>query len=186
MCLSVCTSVCMEQLVSQWTNFYEIWYLSIFRKICWESSSLSLEAFTATEFKEPFSGRQPRQVVKLFRKPRKTFTFWRVCLPRENFIKFKFLSILTRITGTWREAKYTWVISKVLHPVCFLFKNEFILQNTFTDLQCNLHCALSQRSNVWARLVFLSERLQPTRLWLVPKIEETVSWETLQKHWGDV
>jgi hypothetical protein len=43
---------------------------------------------------------------------------------------------------------HTWVISKVLHTVCFLFKNDFILQNTFTGLQCNLHCALSQRSNV--------------------------------------
>jgi hypothetical protein len=51
--------------------------------------------------------------------------------------------------------KNTWVISQVLHTVCFLFKNEFILQNTFTDLQCNLHCALSQRSNVWESLVFL-------------------------------
>ena len=52
-----------------------------------------------------------------------------------------------------------WVISKVLHTVRFLFQNEFILQNTFTVLQCNLHCALSQRSNVWASLVFLSGRL---------------------------
>jgi hypothetical protein len=34
----------------------------------------------------------------------------------------------------------TWVISKVLHTVCFLLKNEFILQNTFTGLHCNLHC----------------------------------------------
>jgi hypothetical protein len=55
---------------------------------------------------------------------------------------------------------HTWVISKVLHTVCFLFKNEFILQNTFTSLQCNLHCALSQRSNVWESLVFLSGRLR--------------------------
>ena len=53
-----------------------------------------------------------------------------------------------------------WVISKVLHTVPFLFKNHFILQNTFTGLQCNLYCALSQRSNVWARLVFLSGRLR--------------------------
>jgi hypothetical protein len=29
----------------------------------------------------------------------------------------------------------TWVISKVLHTVCFLFKNDFILQNTFTSLK---------------------------------------------------
>jgi len=49
-----------------------------------------------------------------------------------------------------------WVISKVLHTALFLFKIEFILQNIFTGLQCNLHCALSQWSNVWASLVFLS------------------------------
>ena len=55
---------------------------------------------------------------------------------------------------------YTWVISKVLHTVRFLFKSEFILQNTFTFLQCNLRCALSRRSNVWASLVFLSGRLR--------------------------
>jgi hypothetical protein len=53
-----------------------------------------------------------------------------------------------------------WVISKVLHTVCFLFKNELILQNTFTGLQCNLHCALTQRSNVWVSHVFLSGRLR--------------------------
>jgi hypothetical protein len=41
----------------------------------------------------------------------------------------------------------TWIISEVLHTVCFLFKNEFVLQNTSTGLQCNLRCALSQRSN---------------------------------------
>jgi hypothetical protein len=46
----------------------------------------------------------------------------------------------------------------VLHTVYFLFKNEFILQNTFKGLQCNLNCALSQRSNVFASLVFLDER----------------------------
>jgi hypothetical protein len=55
---------------------------------------------------------------------------------------------------------HTWVISKVLHTLCFLFKNEYILQNTFTGLQCNLHCALSQRSNVWESLVFLPGRLR--------------------------
>jgi hypothetical protein len=27
---------------------------------------------------------------------------------------------------------------------------------------------------------------EPTSLWLVPKIEETTLWETLQKHWGGV
>jgi hypothetical protein len=61
----------------------------------------------------------------------------------------------------------TWVISKVLHTVCFLFKNEFILQNTFAGLQCNLHCALSQRSNVWESLVFLSGRLRCWCVWLL-------------------
>jgi len=30
--MCVCPSVCMEQLVSHWTDFHEIWYLSIFRK----------------------------------------------------------------------------------------------------------------------------------------------------------
>jgi hypothetical protein len=55
---------------------------------------------------------------------------------------------------------HTWVISKDLHTVRFLFKNEFILQNTFTGLQCNLHCALSQQFNVWESLVFLSGRLR--------------------------
>ena len=62
---------------------------------------------------------------------------------------------------------YTWVISKVLHTVRFLFKNGFILQNTFTSLQCNLHCALSQRSNVWASLVLLSGRLRCWWVWLL-------------------
>jgi hypothetical protein len=57
-------------------------------------------------------------------------------------------------------AMNTWAISEVLHTVYFHFKNEFILQNTSTGLQCNLHCALSQRSNVWASLVFLSGRLR--------------------------
>jgi hypothetical protein len=61
----------------------------------------------------------------------------------------------------------TWVISEVLHTVCFLFKNEFILQNTFTGFQCNLHCALSQWSNVWASLVFLSGRLRCWCVWLL-------------------
>jgi hypothetical protein len=40
-----------------------------------------------------------------------------------------------------------WVISEVLHNAYFLFENECILQNTFTGLKCNLHCALSQWSN---------------------------------------
>jgi hypothetical protein len=48
------------------------------------------------------------------------------------------------------EVLNTWAISEVLHTVCFLFKNEFILQNTFTGLRCNLHCALSEWSNPWS------------------------------------
>jgi hypothetical protein len=40
----------------------------------------------------------------------------------------------------------TWVISEVLHTVCFLFKNEFILQNTFTDLQSTLSIVLYHSS----------------------------------------
>jgi hypothetical protein len=62
---------------------------------------------------------------------------------------------------------FTCVISKVLHTVRFFFKNEFILQNTFTGLQCNLHCASSQRSNVWTSLVFLSGRLRCWCVWLL-------------------
>jgi hypothetical protein len=56
----------------------------------------------------------------------------------------------------WEQVK-VWRTEPI---VSFLFKDEFILQNTFTDLQCNLHCALSQRSNVWESLVFLSGRLR--------------------------
>jgi hypothetical protein len=63
--------------------------------------------------------------------------------------------------------RYTWVVSEVLHTVCFLFKNEFILQNTFTGLQWNLRCALSQRSNVWESLVRLSGRLRCWCFWLL-------------------
>ena len=59
-----------------------------------------------------------------------------------------FCSNWSCIRGLRCTQQYTWVISKVLHAVRFLFKNEFILQNTFTGLQCNLHCALSERSNV--------------------------------------
>jgi len=33
-CLAVRPSVRMEQLGSHWTDFNEIWYLSIFLKIC--------------------------------------------------------------------------------------------------------------------------------------------------------
>ena len=50
--------------------------------------------------------------------------------------------------------------------VLFLKMNLF-LQNAFTGLQCNLRCALSQRSNVWASLVFLSGRLRCWWVWLV-------------------
>jgi len=34
----MCLSVRMEQHVSHWTDFHEIWYSSVFRKICWEIS----------------------------------------------------------------------------------------------------------------------------------------------------
>jgi hypothetical protein len=51
--------------------------------------------------------------------------------------------------------------------LCFLFKNEFILQNTFTGLQCNLHCALSLWSSVWASLVFLFGHLRCWCVWLL-------------------
>jgi hypothetical protein len=61
---------------------------------------------------------------------------------------------------SYRLLLYTWVISNVMHTVCFLFKHELILHNTFTGLQCNLHCALSQWTNVWASLIFLSGRLR--------------------------
>jgi len=37
--LSVCPSVLMEQLGSNWTYFHEMWYLSIFSKSCWGNSS---------------------------------------------------------------------------------------------------------------------------------------------------
>ena len=37
-CLSVCPSVHMEQLGSHWTDFHEIWYLSIFQN-CFEKNS---------------------------------------------------------------------------------------------------------------------------------------------------
>jgi hypothetical protein len=50
-----------------------------------------------------------------------------------------FLYKMSKIVSMLR---ITWVISKVLHTVCFLFKNEFVLQNAFIGLKCNLHCAL--------------------------------------------
>jgi hypothetical protein len=91
---------------------------------------------------------------------------------------------------------FTWVVSKILHTVCFLFKNEFILQNTFTSLQCNLHFALSQRSNVWASLVILSGRLHCWCVWLLRSPHYTppqcfwsvshgvVSWEQVKVWWA--
>jgi hypothetical protein len=39
-CPSICLSVHMEQLSSQWADFYEIWYLTISPKMCQENSSL--------------------------------------------------------------------------------------------------------------------------------------------------
>jgi hypothetical protein len=40
-----------------------------------------------------------------------------------------------------KRIRNTWIISEVLRTACFTFKNERILQNTFTGLQCNLQCA---------------------------------------------
>ena len=37
-CVFVCPSVRMEQLDSHWKDFHEIWYLTIFRKMCRENS----------------------------------------------------------------------------------------------------------------------------------------------------
>jgi hypothetical protein len=53
-----------------------------------------------------------------------------------------------RHLGVWKKSagKYVGHL-EVLHTVCFLFKKEFILQNTFIDLQYNLHCALSHWPN---------------------------------------
>jgi len=81
--------------------------------------------------------------------------FYYICLTNTQYIL-----IIT-------VSSYTCVISKVLHTVRFLFINEFILQNTFTGLKCNLHCALSQRSSVWASIVFLSGRLRCWCVWLL-------------------
>ena len=40
LCLSVCLSVCLCGTIgSHWTDFNEIWYLSIFLKICYKNSS---------------------------------------------------------------------------------------------------------------------------------------------------
>ena len=49
-CLSTCPSVHMEQLGSHWTDFHEIWYLSIFRKSVvkiqdWLKSDINNEYF---------------------------------------------------------------------------------------------------------------------------------------------
>jgi hypothetical protein len=74
---------------------------------------------------------------------------------------------LLHLVGLAFDYLYMWVISEVLHTVCFLFKNEFILQNTFTGIQRNLHCASSQRSSDWVCLVFLSGRLRCWCVWLL-------------------
>jgi hypothetical protein len=37
--MPVCVSICTEQLSCHWTDFHEIWYLSIFLKICLKNSS---------------------------------------------------------------------------------------------------------------------------------------------------
>jgi len=47
-----------------------------------------------------------------------------------------------------------WVISKVPHAVPFLFKNELILQNTFTGLPCNLHCAFYHSSPTSGQVLY--------------------------------
>jgi hypothetical protein len=36
---SVCPSIRMEQLGSHWTDFYEMWYMSFFSKMCRKNSS---------------------------------------------------------------------------------------------------------------------------------------------------
>jgi hypothetical protein len=47
--LSVCLPVRMEQLGSQWTDFREIWYLSIFRKTV-EKIQVSLKSDKNDEY----------------------------------------------------------------------------------------------------------------------------------------
>jgi hypothetical protein len=69
---------------------------------------------------------------------------------------------------TLREQFYLLICIAAESYLLFVLVSVFCRRNT-----CN---------HVWA---------QPTRLWLVPKIEETTSWETLQKHcggvlWGDL
>jgi H+/Cl- antiporter ClcA len=83
------------------------------------------------------------------------YTFWIKCFNIEGKSEINYKLITT------------WVISEVLHTVCFLFKIVFILQNTFTGLQYNLHCALSQWSNVWSSLLFLSRCLRCWCVWLL-------------------
>jgi hypothetical protein len=36
---SSCLSIRIEQSLSHWTYFHEIWYLMIFSEVCWENSS---------------------------------------------------------------------------------------------------------------------------------------------------
>jgi len=38
--MSVCLSICMEQLVSHWMDFHEIWLLEYFLKIYKKNSKL--------------------------------------------------------------------------------------------------------------------------------------------------
>jgi hypothetical protein len=87
-----------------------------------------------------------------------TFKYYKVVLFFKKYVMIVCVRRKRKIRAV--ELGYTWVISKFLHTVCFLFKNEFILQSTFTGLQCNLHCALLQLFIVWASLVILSGRLR--------------------------
>jgi hypothetical protein len=63
------------------------------------------------------------------------------------------------------------IIRGSLQEFCTLYV-FFLKMNLFYKIhlqafQCNLHCALSQRSNVWASLVFLSECLGCWCIWLL-------------------
>jgi len=108
---------------------------------------------------------QERALGSVIPKPRLVTYTWLVNM---HFVLLAFTSCPAPLVVTHEAVLlFTWVISKVLPTVPFLFKNEFILQNTFTGLQCNLHCALSQRSNVWESLVFLSGRLRCRWVWLL-------------------
>ena len=90
-----------------------------------------------------------------------------VCWGMTSYSVINWHHCFGRIRCLHTPQKHITSFQKILHTVGFLFENEFILQNTFTGLQCNLHCALSQRSNVWASLVFLSGRLRCWCVWLL-------------------